>query len=422
MLTKKYPKIVFITNIVIFTLLLLIGCGYIFSIKVFAASVSSANPTTSPVNTATSDSVSFFSSEAISTIMSPVISVVSISFAMSTYLLNNSYIINNISISTNTRKLLLKQSKRTSISATVLLIMLVPLLITNIVKCYIGFYISLVTIIFILFYLVHKFIQYNRERNIIANFNKNFKESKIKRRRKKETKNKAKKGEENSDYIFANIEICYENKYQGMFNSYFIQILNLWSEYIDTKNNQNLKIEEKFESFYVTLDELFNNKQLDSKYLSNLYVYFLAELEKVIFENAYKFKESNYEIIYCACLSYAFNSIFDVYIIDEFFKSETSETFIYRWLFYRYTLLFEYNKFIKDTNFYKPRFSFSGELGSRVKSISICIKDNHIRFLILALFLYRNKCLKGINIIFDMNYILDTMKEDLINIDSIINF
>lgn len=73
--------------------------------------------------------------------------------------------------------------------------MLVPLLITNIVKCYIGFYVSLGTIIILLFYLVHKFIQYNCERNIIANFNKNFKESKIQRRRKKDTNNKAKKGE-----------------------------------------------------------------------------------------------------------------------------------------------------------------------------------------------------------------------------------
>lgn len=325
-----------------------------------------------------------------------------------------------MSISTNTRKLLLKQSKRTSASATVLLIMLVPLLITNIVKCYIGFYVSLGTIIILLFYLVHKFIQYNCERNIIANFNKNFKESKIQRRRKKDTNNKAKKGEKNSDYIFANIEICYENKYQGMFSSYFIQVLDFWCEYIDTKKNQDLKIEEKFESFYITLDEIFNNKQLDSKYLSNLYVYFLAELEKVIFENADKFKNSNYEIIYSACLSYAFNSIFDVRIIDEFFKSETCETFIYRWLFYRYILLFEYNKFIKDTNFFKPRFSFSEELGLRVKSISICIKDNHIMFLILSLFLYKNRCLKGVNLIFDMNYILDTMKEDLINFDSII--
>ena len=195
MLTKKYSKIVFIANILIFSLLLLFCCGCIFSIKVFAASVSSTNLATSPVNTATPDSISFFSSEAISKIMSPVISVVSISFAMSTYLLNNSYNINNMSISTNTRKLLLKQSKRTSALATVLLIMLVPLLITNIVKCYIGFYVSLGTIIILLFYLVHKFIQYNCERNIIANFNKNFKESKIQRRRKKDTNNKAKKGE-----------------------------------------------------------------------------------------------------------------------------------------------------------------------------------------------------------------------------------
>lgn len=425
--TEKYPKIVFIVNIVIFTLLLLIGLGYILSITAFAESICSTSQTTSSENAATYDSVfPFLTSEAISTIMFPIISVISISFAMSTYLLNNSYNINNMSVSTNTRKLILNQSRTTSGLATILLTMLVPLLMTNIFKCYSFFLFFLLVTIGILIVVVKRFNKYNRERNIISNFDNNFKESKLKRRIKKEEKNQRKTANKHSDYILAFIEICYENKYQGMFNENleYHQILNLWCESMDSKNYENHqipKIEDKFESFYDILDDVFNNKQLDSKYISDLYVYFLSELEKVIFENAAKFKESNYEIMYSACLSYAFNSIFDVDVIDEFFKSKTSETFIYRWLFYRYVLLFEYNKFIEDTNFYKPRFNFSDELSSRVKSISPRIKDSQIIFLITSLYLYKSKCLKDVNPIIDMDNILEAMKEDLILYERRIN-
>lgn len=420
-----FPEIVYIAAILIFTLLLLIGLGCKLSINVFAESICSASQTTNPETAATYDSVfPFFTSGAISTVMSPVISVVSISFAMSTYLLNNSYIIKNISVSANTRKLILKPSNTTSRVATILLILLVPLLITNILKCYIGFYIVLGLIAIVLCYLGHNFILFNRERNIILNFDNKFKKSKLIKRIEKEEKNQRKKTNKNSDYIFAFIEVCYENKYQGMFkgNLKFNHILNLWGESMDKKSvtDESFKLDEKFEFFYNYIDEIFNNKQLDSVYLSNLYVYFLSELEKVIFENACVFKESNYELMYSVCLSYAFNSVFDVDVIDEFFKSKMSETYIYRWLFYRYILLFEYNRFIKDKSFYKPRFSFLDEMSYRVKSISPCIKDEHIVFLIVSLFLYQNKCLKDIALIFDMNYILDTMKEDLINIDNVI--
>lgn len=419
---KIYSEIVYIATILVFTLLLLIGLGCKLSINVFAESIYSASLTTNPETAATYDSVfPFFTSEAISTIMSPVISVVSISFAMSTYLLNNSYNIKNMSVSANTRKLILKSSNTTSWVATILLILLVPLLITNIFKCYIGFYIVLVLIAIVLCYLGHNFILFNRERNVILNFDNNFKESKL---IKREEKKRGKKSNKNSDYIFAFIEVCYENKYQGMFkeNLKFNHILNLWGESMDKKSvtDESFKLDEKFEFFYNYIDEIFNNKQLDSVYLSNLYVYFLSELEKVIFENDCVFKESNYELMYSVCLSYAFNSVFDVDVIDEFFKSKTSETYIYRWLFYRYILLFEYNRFMNDKSFYKPRFSFLDEMSYRVKSISPYIKDNHIVFLIVSLFLYQNKCLKNIALIFDMNYILDTMKEDLINIDSVI--
>ena len=94
-----FPEIVYIAAILIFTLLLLIGLGCKLSINVFAESICSASQTTNPETAATYDSVfPFFTSGAISTVMSPVISVVSISFAMSTYLLNNSYIIKRFTI------------------------------------------------------------------------------------------------------------------------------------------------------------------------------------------------------------------------------------------------------------------------------------------------------------------------------------
>ena len=78
-------------------------------------------------------------------------------------------------------------------------------------------------------------------------------------------------------------------------------------------------------------------------------------------------------------------------------------------------------KLIEDTNFYKPRFNFSDELSSRVKSISPRIKDSQIIFLITSLYLYKSKCLKDVNPIIDMDNILEAMKEDLILYERRIN-
>ncbi len=313
----------------------------------------------------------FFNINAIKGIISPVTSIVSISFAIITFVFNNAKSVHANSVSIDTYNLIYNNIPNNYYIYFIPFILLALLML----EFKLSFYCIVLYVIVSGIFFVLNLYRYNSDKNFIFTIDKQFKN---------------KNTQLQPRAFFAYIEIFYINNCEKLFFSDLSKnFTNRIIEKINTVYEKTKDGEKSFSELVNYFSEVFGDEKLSPDYRAKLFVYFLEEYESYFYKlNFYdnlssdsKIKEQ--KVTYAALLYTALFSDLDMNEIRNFYCNQKYDV-IYRWLFAYYILLYKYS-----VDGYVLNIEKNGILHDCSKAIlylNSMITKEHIQFIKQSLF------------------------------------